>query len=53
MRMGEIFLGQATIEFKTNDRPFPEDEEPIWLNTSLPAIGAVTLNGTNLSKWAR
>ena len=34
LRMGETFIGQATIEFKAVSK-----ETPIWINVSVAAIG--------------
>ena len=45
--MGEVFIGQATIEFKAVSK-----ESPIWFNASVAAIGALSLNGTDLSQWS-
>ena len=34
LRMGETFVGQATIEFKAASK-----ETPIWINVSVAAVG--------------
>ena len=44
--MDDIFVGEATIEFKTKS-----NEESIWLNTSVHAIGDVKFNETDLSDF--
>ena len=43
LRMGEVFTGEANISFSYSGNG------DIWLNMSVLAVAAVTINGTKLS----
>ena len=46
--MGETFLGEAEVRFRALHA-----NHGTWLNTSLPAIGAVIFNDTDLIEWQK
>ena len=48
LNMNNSFVGEAIIEFKANS-----NEDSIWLNTSVEAIGGVKFNDVDLCEWAK